>query len=106
MRVLILIALLFAFTAGSYVDMAYASAGDHVCAHHQMDQDDGADSEPCHSEQDQSQCDDCCCVHSHSMATSMTPTKTLLRVDKQNIIAFADRYYSTHLSGLKRPPRL
>ena len=106
MRVLILIALLFAFTAGSFVDMAHASAGDHACAHHQMDHDDNADNEPCHSEGDQSQCDDCCCVHSHSMATSVTPSKTPLAMKQRNIIASLDDHYSAELSGLKRPPRL
>ena len=106
MRVLILIALLFAFTAGSFADMAHAAAPDHTCAHHQMDQDDSADNEPCHSEQDQSQCDDCCCVHSHSMATSVTQTKTPHATKQQNIIASLDSHYSAELSGLKRPPRL
>ena len=106
MRVLILIALLFSFTVGGFADMAHASAGDHTCAHHQMDHDDSEENEPCHSEQDQSQCDDCCCVHSHSMTTLVTPTKGLSATKKQNIITFADNYYSAHLSGLKRPPRL
>lgn len=110
MRVLILIALLFAFTAGGFVDMAHAAAPDHACAHHQMDQDDSADNEPCHSEQDQNHdqnaCDDCCCIHSHSLATTATPTKTPLNVNKQNIIASADHHNSIDLSGLKRPPRL
>lgn len=106
MRVLILIALLFAFTAGGFDDMAHAAAPDHVCTHHQMDQDNNADHEPCHSEQDQGQCDDCCCVHSHSMATSVTPTKTPYATKQQNIIASLDDHYSVELSGLKRPPRL
>ena len=106
MRTLVLIALLYAFTAGSYVDMAHASAGDHSCVHHQIDHDDHADSEPCHSEGDQSQCDDCCCVHSHSMAASVTPNKTPPASKQPNIIASLDSYYSTELSGLKRPPRL
>lgn len=109
MRILILIACLFAFTAGSFADMAHAAAPDHVCAHHQMNQDNNnnsVDAEPCHSEQDQSQCDDCCCVHSHSVATVITPTKTSLGVYKQIIIVSADGYYSAELSGLKRPPRL
>lgn len=90
--------------------MAYASAADHACVHHQMDQDDNLDNEPCHSEQDQSHdnnaCDDCCCVHSHSMATSATPTQTALDVSKQNIIASTEHHYSAELSGLKRPPRI
>lgn len=106
MRILILIALLFAFSAGSYVDMSHAHAADHTCAHHQMDHDDHVDNEPCHSEQDQSQCDDCCCVHSHSMATSVTPTKTPLSAKERNIIASLDSHYSAELSGLKRPPRI
>ena len=106
MRILILIALLFAITAGGFADMAHASAPDHTCAHHQMGQDDSVDNEPCHSEKDQSQCDDCCCVHSHSMATSITPTKAALDVRKQNIITSTEHHYSTDLSGLKRPPRL
>ncbi len=110
MRFLILIALLSAFTAGSFADMAHAHASNHACAHHQMDQDDSADNEPCHSEQDQSHdenaCDDCCCVHSHSIATSAAPTKTPLSVSKQNIIVSADHHHSIDISGLKRPPRL
>lgn len=106
MRVLILVALFFAFTAGSFADIAHAASPDHACTHHQMDQDNSADNEPCHSEQDQSQCDDCCCIHSHSMATSITPAKTSLDTKKQNIIASLDDYYSAELSGLKRPPRL
>ena len=106
MRTLVLIALLFAFTAGSYVDMVHASAKDHASAHHHIDQEDAADNEPCHSEQDQSQCDDCCCVHSHSIATSVTPTKTPPATKQRNIIASLDDRYSAELSGLKRPPRL
>ena len=86
--------------------MAHASAPDHTCAHHQMDQDDSVDNEPCHSEQDQSQCDDCCCIHSHVMATTVTPTKTALNVNKQNVIATVVDHYSADLSSLKRPPRL
>lgn len=108
MRILILIACLFSFTAGGFADMAHAAAPDHVCVHHQMDQDNdnNADAEPCHSEQGQAQCDDCCCVHSHSMATTITPAKTSLGVYKQIIIVSADDHYSAELSGLKRPPRL
>lgn len=106
MRLLILIALLFAFSAGSYVDMAHAHAGNHLAEHH-LEHDDG---EPCHSEQDQNQdengCDGCCCIHSHAMATSVTPTKNLFSTKQKNIIASLDSYYSTELSGLKRPPRL
>ena len=104
MRILILIALLFAFTAGSFAGVAHASAEHHACAQHQID---NLDKTPCHSEQDQnhdeSACDDCCCVHSHSMAT---PAKTTLAVSKQNVIASSDHQYSTEISSLKRPPRL
>jgi len=107
MRILILIALLFAFTAGSFAGVAHASAENHACAQHQID---NVDKTPCHSEQDQnhdeSACDDCCCVHSHSMATSATPAKTTLAVSKQNVIASSDHHYSTEISSLKRPPRL
>jgi hypothetical protein len=112
MRIALLIALLFTFTSGSFADLAHASAADHNCAHHQMDHNDGVDNasnEPCHSEQDQSQnenaCDDCCCVHSHSMATSVTPSKTVMDVSKQDVIVSADHHYSAEISGLKRPPR-
>ena len=106
MRVLILIALLFTFTAGGFADIAHAAAPDHACVHHQMDQDNSANKEPCHSEQEQSQCDDCCCAHSHSMATFNTPVKTPLSVNKQYIASLADHHYSADLSGLRRPPRL
>lgn len=105
MRVLILIALLFAFTAGSFADMAHAAVSEHACAHHHMEQDNSADNEPCHSEQEQTQCDDCCCVHSHPMANSVTLTKTPLTAKQRNIIASLDDHYSAELSGLKRPPR-
>lgn len=90
--------------------MAHASAPDHTFGNYQMDQDNSVDNEPCHSEQDQSHdenaCDDCCCVHSHVMATSVTPTKTALNVNQQNVIATVVDHYSADLSGLKRPPRL
>ena len=106
MRILILIALLFAFTAGSFADMAHASAQEHACAHHQVDQNDNKDNEPCHSEQDQSQCEDCCCIHFHSMATSVIQTKTPPNVRQQHIIVSLGNFNSADLSGLKRPPRL
>lgn len=106
MRYLILIALMFAFTIGGLSDMAHASASDHTCVHHQIDQDDSVDNEPCHSEQDQSQCEDCCCIHSHVIATSGTSAKIAINVNNENITALADRHYSAELSSLKRPPRL
>jgi len=110
MRVLILIALLFAFTAGSYVELAHASSYAHSSEHHQMEHNDNADHEPCHSKQDHNHdengCDGCCCVHSHSMATSPAPLKTTLNASKQTIIASADHHRSIDISGLKRPPRL
>lgn len=106
MRILILIAVLHSFSVGGFADMAHAFAADHICAHHHMDYDDNAHDEPCHSEQDQSQCDGCCCIHSHSMATSVTPIEIALNVSKQNTIVSADNYYSYEFSGLKRPPRL
>lgn len=91
-------------------ETVHATMPDHACSHHQMDHDDHADNEPCHSEYDQSHdengCDDCCCVHSHSMATSPVPLKTALDVNKQNIIVSADHHRSIDISGLKRPPRL
>lgn len=110
MRILILIALLFAFTAGSFADMAHAAADNHACAQHQVDQNDSIDNEPCHSGQDQNHsdntCDNCCCVHSHSMTTPTTPAKTTLDVSKQDVIASTDHHYSALVLGLKRPPRL
>lgn len=110
MRILILIALLFAFTAGSFAGMAHAHAADHTCAHHQMDHDDNLDNELCHSEQDQSHdqnaCDDCCCVHSHSMVTSTESIKMVINVSKQSAPISIDQHDSALVAGLKRPPRL
>lgn len=106
MRVLILIALLFTFVVGGFSDAVHAAAQDHTCMHHQLDQDDSTENEPCHSEQDQSQCDDCCCIHSHSMAAVNTSARMPLNVTKHTIIALADNPYSVDLSGLRRPPRL
>lgn len=104
---MILITLLFSFSAASYVEMAHAHAVDHFAAH---EHDDSTDSEPCHSGQDhqhdENGYDGCCCIHSHAMATSVTPTKNLFSTKQQNIIASLGSYYSTELSGLKRPPRL
>lgn len=91
-------------------ETVHATMPDHACSHHQMDHDDHADNEPCHSEYDQSHdengCDDCCCVHSHSMAAFNLPLNTPISVQKQNIIASVDNHYSAELSGLRRPPRL
>lgn len=106
MRVLTLIVVLFALTAGGFIDMAHATTPNQAYAHLQLQQDDHADDKPCHSEQDQNHCDDCCCIHSHSMATPEIQTKVPLRVTKQNFIASTDNYYSTEPSSLKRPPRL
>ena len=106
MRVFILVALLFVFTAGSHANMAHASVGDHICAHHHINQDNSADNEPCHSEQNQNQCDDCCCVHSHSLTTPVISTKIPVTKKQRNIIVSIGNYYSTEISGLKRPPRL
>ena len=111
MRILILITLLFASVVGSFADTLHASAPDHTCVYHQMDQDDNVDNGPCHSEQNQNHddnntCDDCYCVHSHSIATTAMTTKTPLNVNKQNIIALADHHHSIDISGPKRPPRL
>lgn len=105
MRVLTLIIVLSALMVGGFIDMAHATAPTHACGHLQLQQDNHTDDEPCHSEQEQSHCDDCCCVHSHSMATPGIQTKSPPRVTKQSIIVSADNYYSTELSGLKRPPR-
>lgn len=106
MRIMILIALLFAFIAGAGPDMAHASVSDHACAHHQTAESDNADSDICQPEHNQGQCYDCCCLHSHSMANSIISTKSAPKLNRQNIFAFISDPYSAELSGLKRPPRL
>ena len=116
MRILILTALLFAFTASGFVDIAHASAADHNCAHHKADHDnhahddhengDHAQNEPCPSEHSTAQCNDCCCVHTHSMQTSVTLIKMPTALKLENIIASYTDHYSAELAGLKRPPRL
>lgn len=112
MRVLILILMLFTFAVGNFSNTVHAATHNDTCGHHHLDHNVDADHEPCHSEQEQEQghdengCDDCCCVHSHSMAMSVTPTKTPYATKQQNIIASLDDHYSVELSGLKRPPRL
>ena len=110
MRTLILIALLFAFTTGINANMANASVGDHMHASNQMNYGDNLDNEPCHIEKDHSHdesgCYGCCCIHSHAMVASVTPTKNLFSIKQKNIITSLDSYYSADLSGLKRPPRL
>ena len=94
MRIFILIALLFAFTAGSFANMAHASAESHTCHSDQGQNHDG------------SACDDCCCVHSHSMATSTTPVKMALNASKQSAVTSIDQNDSDFVLGLKRPPRI
>ena len=106
MRLAIFTLLLLTFSMGSLADLAHASAQDHACTHHQMEQDSNTDKEHCDSDENHSQCDDCCCIHSHSMATSTFQTKKLLKVDKQEVIESADQHYSAELPGLKRPPRI
>lgn len=108
MRMFLIISLLFVFTVGSNTDKAHAAVPDHTCAHHQIHQDNtvDVDNESCHSEQDQEHCDDCCCVHSHSMATSPSPLKTILSIHKQNVVSSTENHHSIDVYGLKRPPRL
>lgn len=86
--------------------MAHASMSGYACAHHQMDQDDSVNSEPCHSEQEQNQCDDCCCAHSHTIATLTMPDKAAPSMTKKHVVVPEDHHHSIDLSGLKRPPRL
>lgn len=102
MRILFLIALLFSFTVGGFVDMAHATTADHAHAQHQMKHDSD---KPCHSDEEKNQCDDCCCVHSHSMASFVAPIQTLRFSKKQNIVISLDTHYSIDLSRLNPPPR-
>ena len=108
MRVFVFIALFLALAVGNSIDVAHAATPDHQCAHHQVEHNDHVDDEDCHShtKNDQSQCDDCCCVHSHSMAISIISNQTPLATKQQNIIVSLKDHYSADLSGLKRPPRL
>jgi hypothetical protein len=104
MRVLILVALLFTFTVGTFSDIAHAATPDHTCAHQQIDQDNG--SESCHSNQDPSQCDDCCCVHSHTIAMNVSVSSATPIVSGQSMAVFQDSADSDLIYGLRRPPRL
>lgn len=106
MRALILIALLFVFTAGCFADMAHAAEADHMCIHHEMDQDDNANNEPCDPEEEHSQCDDCCSAHSHSMTTAVESIRLPYDRNTKEIIVSTDHYSSIEPSNLKRPPRL
>ena len=108
MRVFVLLALLFAFTVGGYSNSAYSAVPDLECTHHQMEHNQNTDTqkEPCHSEQDQEQCDDCCCVHSHSMTITPIPVSAPSYVKHQDVVTHSDSYRSAELSGLRRPPRL
>lgn len=106
MRVLIFIALLFTFSVGFFHDAAHAGAMDQKCVHAHIDQSDNVDKEPCHSEQQQEQCDDCCCVHSHSMTVSSLTVNMPEKVRKKNLIFSVENSYSADLEGLRRPPRL
>ena len=106
MRILFLITLLFTFVVGSFPDTAHAVLESHTCTHQQMDQENNAASETCHSEQDEGQCEDCCCVHSHSMVTPNAYVNAPVRISKKNTIVSLNNNYFTTLSGLRRPPRL
>ena len=109
MRVLILILMLFTFAVGIFSDAVHAAAHNHTGSHH-LDHNIDADSESCNSDQDRSHdengCDDCCCVHSHSMATSTESIKMVINATKQSAPIFIDQYDSVLVAGLKRPPRL
>lgn len=109
MRVFVLLALLFTFAVGGYSNSAYSAVPDLECTHHQVEHDHSADTQkdPCQSEQNEEQCNDCCCVHSHSMTATPIPVSApSYYMRHQDAAAHSDSYRSAELSGLRRPPRL
>ena len=106
MRILILIACLFAFTAGSFSGAAHASIADHNIEFHQIDLNHDDHDEPCHSEKSEQHCDDCCCTHLHTLAIPFGPEDTAFSVSKIRITLFSDRQKKSEPGSLYKPPRL
>jgi len=112
MRIVVLIALLMSFTAGSYDASAKAAMGNHNCVEELILDNGDSQADPCHSEQEKNheheQCDDCrtCCSHSQSMTSIGFTSYDLPLRGNDRFIIQAEHSPSFNPQGLKRPPRL
>lgn len=111
MRILSLLALLFVFVFGMSADYAHATEDASLCSHHSAEFSGTQNNDDCHSTQEhndheQSECGDCCCAHSHSIATMPVITTASTQNISQSISELRTNLSSVDLSGLRRPPRL
>lgn len=104
MRVFILIACLFAFTAGGFADLAHAVAPDLVCSHDHTDlhnaDDDCVDE---HTADQKNDCQDCCCIHTHVITGSSMNVSNQTIKDRLVSMPY-DLFVSNDSSPLYRPP--
>lgn len=106
MRVFILIALLFAFTADSQINLAFAVDAHHIASEHGTHHSNHVDDEPCHSDHQQNQCDDCCCIHSHTQASVSEQEEKQYQSNHYITFMIAENMHSAELSSIKPPPRI
>ena len=105
MRVWILIACLFSFSAGSFADLAHAAMADTICAHHETEvvDVDPACADDNHTHNDDNDCQDCCCIHTHILAGSFMSVSNEVVRDRMASMPY-DRFVSIDASPLYRPP--
>ncbi len=106
MRILILITCLFAFTAGSFADLAHAAAPEIMCAHHETQANDT--DQDCVDDQTQNQndeCDDCCCIHTHiHVLTDLFTDASTGALKDHTVLSLNQSFRSSDHSPLYRPP--
>lgn len=96
-----------AFFAAGFVTAVHADIPNVNCSHHVSDEihaDHDCAEHQNQDQTDQDECQDCCCIHSHSLAGMNTGVKVEL-VPNNNLV-FGDyaSLRSSYLSSLYRPP--
>lgn len=106
MRIFVLIAFLFAFTAGSFADLAHAAVPDTACSHHEVEVSDLDQNCADNQTQDQeqySECQDCCCTHTH-IITNLPAGTPIANITSLKVLTFDELFYSNDNAPVHRPP--
>ena len=107
MNRLILIVMLFAFSAGVLPDSAHATIIDITCSHQKADADilnQDCVSDQTQDQTDLEQCQDCCCIHAHILAGMLADTSVTNFPKERMALPPHIFVRSNDLSPLYRPP--
>lgn len=95
-----------AFTVTGFMSVAHAGTSNLDCTHHAVDIEEAvSDCDDASSENDANAENDhdCCCIHTHIMTGTLSGE--LPKADAGTVIhTLQDRFHSTDLSSLYRPP--